>query len=347
MRHADLSRPTVNDVARAAGVSLATVDRVLNLRPGVREKTITRVNAAIKEIGYVRDVAAANLARKRNYRFAFVISDGNSQFLEALRETIEEIGKTALIERMHVEQIQVPDGDPHLLVRVLSELQNDQVDGVAIMAAETPHVRDAIRRLKRDGIAVVSLISDLPNTTRDHFVGINNVAAGETAGVLMGRFLRDLSGAVLVLASSMQLRESVERRLGFDSVMVDRFPEIEVLPSIEWRDDSTKIAQSIATVFAARPDIIGVYSLGSGNRLLSDAISTFQPNNELTVVAHELTSHTRAALRDGTIDVVITQNVGHVVRSALRVLRANSDGTGIITSQERIRIDVVLKENLI
>ena len=50
-----MSRPTVNDLAKAAGVSLATIDRVLNSRPGVREQTIRRVNAAIEQIGYVRE----------------------------------------------------------------------------------------------------------------------------------------------------------------------------------------------------------------------------------------------------------------------------------------------------
>ena len=55
-------RPTVNDIAKEAGVSLATVDRVLNDRPGVRAKTVRAVQDAIVQLGYVRDVAAANLA---------------------------------------------------------------------------------------------------------------------------------------------------------------------------------------------------------------------------------------------------------------------------------------------
>ena len=54
-----MSRPTVHDIAREAGVSLATVDRVLNARPGVREKTIAKVRAAVERLGYVRDTYAA------------------------------------------------------------------------------------------------------------------------------------------------------------------------------------------------------------------------------------------------------------------------------------------------
>ncbi len=86
-----MTRPTVIDIAREAGVSLATVDRVLNERPGVRDKTIRAVAEAIERLGYVRNVAAANLAKSRLYRFAFVLPDVQSQFLLALREAIAEV----------------------------------------------------------------------------------------------------------------------------------------------------------------------------------------------------------------------------------------------------------------
>jgi LacI family transcriptional regulator len=80
-----VSRPTVHDIAKEAGVSLATVDRVLNARPGVREKTIAKVQEAVARLGYVRDTYAANLARQRQYRFAFVLPEGPSQFAQSLK----------------------------------------------------------------------------------------------------------------------------------------------------------------------------------------------------------------------------------------------------------------------
>ena len=88
-----MAKPTVHDIARAASVSLATVDRVLNDRPGVRVVTAERVRAAIKKLGYVRDVSAANLARQRTYRFVFILPDGDSQFHVALRQAVTEASK--------------------------------------------------------------------------------------------------------------------------------------------------------------------------------------------------------------------------------------------------------------
>ena len=66
-------RPTTKDLAKAAGVSLATVDRVLNDRTGVRDDTVRRVTEAIEANGIIRNQSAANLARSRSYRFLFLL----------------------------------------------------------------------------------------------------------------------------------------------------------------------------------------------------------------------------------------------------------------------------------
>ncbi len=338
-------RPTVNDIAREAGVSLATVDRVLNARPGVRAKTIQAVQDAIARIGYVRDVAAANLARQRDYRLAFVLPDTDSQFTATLLDALAEADRLSVSARTDVVLRRFPAEDPHALAHLLAELPEEGVVGVAVMAPETPILRDAIRALKSKGLAVVALVSDLPNTERDHFVGIDNRAAGRTAAVLMGRFLGRGASKVMVLSDSMLLRESIERRLGFDEVMLDRFPEIEVLPSLETHGQAA-LLRRVVTDALGQGGVGGIYSLGGGQRALTTAVRDAGFSGTGVIIGHELTPHARAALTAGTMDAVITQNVGHVVRSALRVLRAKTDRVPIVSSQEQIRIEIVIRENL-
>ena len=79
-----MARPTIHDVARVARVSLATVDRVLNQRGGVAEKSVRKVLRAVEETGYVRDVSAANLSRGREYRFRFILPDSTTGFVALL-----------------------------------------------------------------------------------------------------------------------------------------------------------------------------------------------------------------------------------------------------------------------
>ncbi len=339
-------RPTVNDIAREAGVSLATVDRVLNDRPGVRAKTIQAVQEAIARIGYVRDVAAANLARQRDYRLAFVVPDTDSQFTGTLLDALAEAGRLSVGARTELILRRFPAEDPHALAHLLADLPEAGVAGVAVMAPETPVLRDAIRDLRQRGVAVVALVSDLPNTEREHFVGIDNRAAGRSAAVLMGRFMGPGAAKVMVLSDSMLLRESIERRLGFDAVMLERFPWIEVLPSLETHGQASVLRRVVEESLSRNPGVGGIYILASGQRALTTVVQESGLAGRAVVIGHELTPHARAALLGGTMDAVITQNVGHVVRSALRVLRAKIDRVPIDTSQEQIRIEIVIRENL-
>ncbi|MEM1159919.1 MAG: LacI family DNA-binding transcriptional regulator [Pseudomonadota bacterium] len=340
-----MNKPTVHDIARVAGVSLATVDRVLNARPGVRENTILKVREAVSRLGYVRDTSAANLSRQRQYKFAFLLPDGSGQFAATLKEAVRAAAKSQLADRVAIKVHGIPANDPHAIVRILRSLASRDVDGVAIMAQETPQVRDAIIRLKERGTAVVALVSDLPNAPRDNFVGIDNIAAGRTAGLLMGRFL-SRRGKILVVTNSMQSRDSLERRLGFDSVLASEFPSLTALPSIESFDDPDRVVRIVREAVQSRPGLAGVYSMGLGNGPLLTALRETETLKELVVLAHELTPTTRQALIDNDIAAVIMQDVGHLVRSTIRILRAVRDQQPIFDAQERIRIEVILRENL-
>jgi LacI family transcriptional regulator len=344
------ARPTVNDIAREAGVSLATVDRVMNARPGVRAVTVARVHDAIARLGYVRDVAAANLARRQAHRLAFVLPDGPSAVLQALAAAAEGAAVRAALDKTDLRVIRVPPFDPAAVARTLDALRAEGIDGLAVMAPETPQVRDAIRRVHDAGIAVVALVSDQPAAPRDRFVGIDNVRAGRTAGWLLGRFLRHpdagAEGRVLVLAGSMLSRDHIERRHGFDAVMAERFPGLTVLPSIEGRDDAATVERLLPAALQALAPVHGIYSIGAGNRGLIAVLERMGLAGRLPVVVHDLTPHVRDALRSGTVDACIAQDLGHMVRSALRVLRARIEGTPIDPAQEAIRIEILIRENM-
>nr|WP_174819855.1 LacI family DNA-binding transcriptional regulator [Ruegeria arenilitoris] len=340
-----VKKPTVNDIARVAGVSLATVDRVLNRRPGVRAVTVQKVQKAIDELGYVRDTAAANLARNRVYNFLFVLPDTDNEFVEAISNQIAEQSRDQFIERTRITIKRVAPFEPQDIVNILDAVDSLDVDGVAVFGPETPSVRDAVRRLKDKGVPVVALVSDLPSSERDHFVGIDNVSAGRTAGQLMGRFVHR-EGKVLVLTGSRLARDHLERRQGFDLVVAEEFPHLEVVASVEGRDDPDLIYKMMPEIFETYPDLVGIYSSAAGNAGLIQFLSENKLSKDLVIIAHELTPLSREALRLGTFDALISQDTGHIVRSAVRLLRATSDKVPFNKAQERIRIDIYLRENL-
>jgi LacI family transcriptional regulator len=340
-------RPTVYDIAQAAGVSLATVDRVLNRRPGVREETRARVEEAIDRIGFVRDMAAANLAKGRVYPLVFIIPGGDNSFMSGLRAEVAAAMARSPAERTDIRLIDVPPFDAGRLAAALESLIEAPPAGVAVVAVDAPAVHDAIRLLRAAGTAVVTLVSDLPGSRRDHFTGVDNIAAGRTAGNLMGRFLPRLAGRVAVVAGSMLVRDHTDRLTGFRERLQEVNPDLQVLPVIESQDDPAQVERLLAAQLERTPDILGIYNLGAGNRGLLRAVEGRGPDiARPVVIVHELTPFTRAALDSGLIDAVLNQDAGHEVRSAIRVLKAKADGMPVIDAQERIRIDIFVKDNL-
>ena len=336
-------RPTTKDLAKAAGVSLATVDRVLNGRSGVREKTVEAVNEAIERIGFERNQVAAMLARQRAYRFAFALPRSGGEFLDQVEDRIREVEKAGRADMMETQIIRIDDRDPHRAARTLGRLSPEDIDGIAIMAPETPQIRDALRRMRERGIHTIPFVS---NQGEDGFVGIDNRAAGATAGRLMGRFLGGTPGAIVALTESTQSRDSLERRLGFDGVINRDYPNLRTLPTLETHGDPGRTQHVLRNALTAHKDVVGLYIMGAEARIPIDVARAMNATKGRMTIVHERTPTTEAALQDGTIGAVIHQDPGHLVRSAVRILRAKCENRPTLASQERIRIEILIAENL-
>lgn len=340
-----MPRPTTKDLAKEAGVSRATVDRVLNGREGVKQKTVDRVNAAIERIGFVRNIQAANLAKSRQYRFIFALPQSGDEFLGEIMRHIEEAGSTFAEDLVVCDVIHIDENDPHSISGFLATLDSETTSGVAIMAPESPQVRDAIFRLQERGVAALPFISD-QTTTEEHWVGMNNHSAGATAANLIGRFSKASTGSIMIISESMQSRDSLERRLGFDAEINEHFPGLRALPSLETYGNSERASDIISSTVKNNPDLIGLYVMSSEARPPLSVLYELKDTDPLIKIAHERTPFTEAELRAGRLDGIIAQNPGHLVRSAVRKLKANVDGRKAKGSQEKIRVDVILRTNL-
>lgn len=339
-------RPTTKDLATAAGVSLATVDRVLNGRPNVSKKSSDKVAQAIEELGFVRNIAAVNLARNKTYRFRFVLPDSGDQYLEELLRQVADTNTNAASELTALDVVQLPVDDPHHVTNYLATLDADTTDGIAIMVPESPQVRDGMARLRERGIKHVQFLSGQDKLDAVDFVGVDNFAAGATAGRLVGQFNPDRKGKVLIIAETMQAQDSIERRFGFDGIINDRFPTLACLPSLETYADAERADRIIERSLRFNSDVVAVYVMSAEARIPISAIERYVDLQKLTVVVHERTPFTEEAIREEKINAIIGQNPGHAVRSAVRILRARVDLREPVLSQERIRIEVLFRENL-
>lgn len=342
---ADMERISLHDVAAAAGVSLATVDRVLHGRGGVRARTVERVQAVVERLGYRPDPAARRLARNTTARLAFVLPAGTNSFVDLLDKQVQATAPWLAEQRATAAVQRVDVFSPEALSRHLLGLR-EHCDAAIVMGVDHPRVRATIDDLVAHGIVVVTLVSDVPSSRRSRFVGIDNVTAGRTAASLLGRFVGPRAGKVGIVMGSRALRDHAERLFGFEQVMSTEYAPLRLLAPIEGHDSSERTEPRVAKLLQREPELVGLYSIGAGNRGIQAALEHSGRAEHVVWICHELTPHARQALLTGVADAVINQDAGHEVRSACRLALAALSGERVLPDQERIRIDIFLRDNM-
>lgn len=340
-----MRKATIADIAALAEVSTATVDRVLNGRAGVSAANRQRVNSAAKTLGYLPSEGKIALP-SRPAHLEFFIPDGRSEFMDNLATAIREFSSTLpLVASCRLHKI---DGlTPEALVKAL-EGTSLQTDGVGVIAVDHPVTRAAIRQLAGAGLRVITIASDVTDTPRAAYVGVDNRMAGRTAGLVMGRMVRAEAGAVALFLGSRAYHGHEEREAGFRTVLGGQFQALQILPALETGEDNDKSYAATVRLFQARPDVLGIYCIGAGRSGIAQAVAERAALGARRpfVVMHDLTNVTRRLLAEDVIDVVIDQNARLTAeQSVIRLLGSIASAAPFLTLKN-IEPRIILRENI-
>jgi LacI family transcriptional regulator len=339
----------MEEVALRAEVSLATVDRVLHGRSGVRAATVQRVMRAATELGYVSYAQAVSTLAPKPLRLAFLIPEGSNRFLRMLGDMIGYSQDHWAPYNVRCQAEYIEAFNPEALARQLLR-HGRKSDGVAFMALEHPVVREAISELADRGVPTVTLISDLSNSRRAAYVGLDNRAAGRTAAYLIARFMgaqaRRMHAKVAMIAGSLSYRAHEEREAGFLHLFEEQYPGVHVVGAREGQDDAEKNYRQARALFQQHGDLAGIYNIGGGAEGIGHAIHDTKLARKPIFIGHGLTPDTRALLIDGTLDAVITQNPQGAVMNCVRIFANLRDGREPTSGVEQVRSQVIFRENL-
>jgi LacI family transcriptional regulator len=320
------SKVTLQDVAREAGVSPATVDRVLNGREGARSRTRDIVLAAARRLNYISDPASVSDQPREPspLSLVFLLPAGTNAFINALHRQIEMNAATRPELVVHVQRIE--GFNPQTLASHLLDLRG-KAAGVGLIAQDHPAVREAIRTLAQTGTQVVTLASDIQNVPRVAYVGIDNRQAGRLAGQVMGRLLPAGQPAKAALfAGSLSYRGHEEREMGFRHILRDEFPHIQILELREIMDDRQRAAAETKSLLDQHPDLAAIYNVGGGTSGIATELQSRGLAHHIVLLCHEATDSNKRFLLDGTVDAVIDQNPRVEAREALNILTAAARG---------------------
>lgn len=334
-------RPKLKDICERAGVSRATVDRVINNRGSVQNHTRRHVLSVIDELsgGGAADIdeqAAETLS------IDFVIPDRGNAFLadqaRELADYAQQIGNVSVA--IH----RPPAVTERDLISVLNDLSNT-THAVGVVGVDSHKIRESLRSLCRNNIPVVTLASDIRNIPRTAYVGIDNHAAGRLAGYLTGRMMNKTKGNVALILGSRAYRGHEEREMGFRSLLREMFPSLRIVNEVEVHEDAHKSYNETQRLLSQYEDLDGIYCIGAGQAGVAEALVEAGREKSVLFVGHGLSSDTRTHLVDGVMDVVIAESARDEARAAIDILIAALRGGPKISSPV-IPIQPIFCENL-
>ena len=321
-------RPTIADIARVAGVGVATVDRVINARRPVRPATAERVLQAAEAVGYY---ATALIRRRMALQlpervFGLVLQKHDDPLYQGIAAAFVAALKGQNHVRGQAIIAFVDDLTPALILAALRRVA-EQAHAVGCVSVDHPDVSRAIRRLRERDIPVFALLSDLNAPARAGYIGLDSRAAGRTAACLMARMARH-EGTVGVLLGSARYRGQGDSVAGFRAWFAEQAPGFR-LTDTAFNLDDPRVAHEATLELLKHHDLVGLYDAGGGRHGIIAALRAEARGRDLVVICNELTETTRQALKDGIITCVLALPVEALARAAVEeMIAATTAGAG-------------------
>ena len=315
-------RATIADLAQAAGVSVSTVDRVLNGRDPVRKPTADKVLAAAEAI----DFHAASLIRQRltvekpMRNFGFLLLQQSQPFYQMLGDSLLEAARSARLVQARSRIVHMEDLDPDAVGEQIETLGRS-VDVLAVVAANHPRIAAAIASLHGRGTANFALISELTAPCPVGYIGLDNFKAGRTAGWAAASLARSAGKAAIIVGSHRFQCQDLNE-MGFRSYFREHAPAFAVLETRVSLEDARYAAEVTRDLLAQHPDLAALYVAGGGVSGVLSVLRERKPASPLVTIGHDLTRHTEAGLLDGQLNLVISHPLKAMAEALIEAMAA-------------------------
>jgi LacI family transcriptional regulator len=283
-----------------------------------------------------------------NYRYAFVLPAARLGFFDLVDRVVAQTAGE--FRHHHITEVthRLPSSDASAFAAELAKLSD--LDGLALLAPDVPAVKLAVNELVRAGVHVVTLFSDVPGSLRETAIGADNRAAGRTAGLLIGRSLpRETPALCALLSPATRYAAEIDRRIGFQQVLEERFPQARLLRLFELpesEDKAYEYGREMLDPEATEGTIEAVYNVGPCSFGVARALAEHGYGHEVLFVAPDLLEVHRSMLLSGALSYLLHQDVEYAVTAASRVLRALCDGVRGALAINNPRIEILTAENL-
>jgi LacI family transcriptional regulator len=313
---------------------------VLNGRGGVKPSTVERVLAAARELDYPRRLPEVH---RGLLRIEVILVRPETTFYARIAQAFERLAG-ALDPSITVHRTFVPESDPGAIATRIAAPGLRRA-GLILAVPDDPLIRTALLKVQAEGLPVVQVVTRTTGV-QTAYVGIDNLAAGRMAGLLLSR-MQSRSGAVVALCHSWAYQVQRDRIRGFsDYLAAHPRDDLTFACVLFGHDEGPRSGDLLREALQAWPDLVGLYNAGGANSSLSAVLRRHPLGRNVFFVGHELTERSAAALQDGTMSVVLDQAPEEQARRALDLMLARLGFLEREVPNAPIRFVTVTAENI-
>lgn len=312
---------TMKKIAEIAGVSRATVDRVLNNRPNVKPEVRKRIMEIADMLGYEPNLAGKALVRQNKpYNIGVILPIvENDRFYERIHEGMKaaqkefrDMGISVIYEYSH--EYSVEDQ-----LESIGKLVEQDISALALVPINDDRIKDKLNSLN-DSIVTVSYVSDIESIDKLCFVGINAEKSGRMSGDLLSKVLGKDSNIIIITTSHGVLAQKLRIKGAIDAIMESHMNQ-KVIGIYENYDRDDVTYECLKKALEEHEQIDGIYSAtGLGSAGLGKALAEIDPDNNIKVVASDLTPKTMELIQKRVVDFTITQHPSDIGYKTIRTI---------------------------
>lgn len=343
---------TIIDVARKAGVSKGTVDRVVHNRGEVSEKSAEKVRQAIQELNYQPNLYASMLATRKAHIITCVLPKfTKGEFWEKLYDGFLQGGEHVMPLNIHTRVLLYDQYDPESFNKVSEELLESSPSGVVLPPLFKNDTIELTAKLKERDIPYVFVDSKLEDSDYFAYYGMPMYKSGRLCANLLTERLdaSEVSDVAVVRINRDRTRRSdptLERRAGFMDYMESNFPECRIHQIFIDTNKTDGIDASLEEFFSTHPGIKLIIMFNSRIHLLANYLRQ-HPDEGRRVIGFDDLEKNVAAVKEGLVNILITEHIEEQTRNAVTTL---SDFIFMYKSPARrdnyMHMDILTKYNL-
>lgn len=342
-----MKRPTIPDLAEAAGVSVSTVNRVLNQPDSVRQPTRERVLSAAEEIGFygLGTIQHSVLAGRERHKLGILLQQKGRAFYRELGNALTTEAKNFGPDTVDLTLDYLDDLSPERVAERLIAL-SETCESVALVAAQHPLVAEAIDQVTAKGIPVTGLIAPLYGQSNVNFVGLDNWKVGRTAAWAFGKIIRE-PGKIGILLGNFRYRNQELNESGFRSYFREHHPEFTLLEPLATYESAAAARELVEQLLREHPDLCGLFVSGGGITGAVAALRNTPRRKDFVAVGYELFNDTRSALIDGTLTMVISHPMQSFARETVStMIKSKKAGTEAGSQRVALNFEIYTSENV-